>query len=60
MECIKCKKEIPDGAPYCCWCGKNSKQKRKSHETFAVSGLFPFCIGPSDWIRASGLLNPIQ
>lgn len=26
MECIKCKKEIPDGAPYCCWCGKNRKR----------------------------------
>lgn len=22
MDCIKCGKEIPDGAPYCCWCGK--------------------------------------
>lgn len=21
MNCRKCKKELPDGAPYCCWCG---------------------------------------
>ena len=27
MECIKCKKEIPDGAPYCCWCGKKQQTK---------------------------------
>lgn len=25
--CIKCKKEIPDGAPYCPWCGKQQQQK---------------------------------
>ena len=28
MECIKCKKEIPDGAPYCCWCGKKQEAQR--------------------------------
>ena len=28
MECIKCKKEIPDGAPFCCWCGKKQQTKR--------------------------------
>ena len=28
MECIKCKKEIPDGAPYCCWCGKKQEARR--------------------------------
>lgn len=22
MDCIKCKKEIPDGSTWCCWCGK--------------------------------------
>ena len=26
MECIKCKKEIPDGAPYCAGAGKNRKR----------------------------------
>lgn len=28
MECIKCKKEIPDGAPFCCWCGKKQEARR--------------------------------
>ena len=28
MECIKCKKEIPDGATYCCWCGKKQQTKK--------------------------------
>ena len=28
MECNKCKKEIPDGAPYCCWCGKKQQTKK--------------------------------
>lgn len=27
MNCIKCGKEIPEGAPYCCWCGKKQKQE---------------------------------
>lgn len=22
QQCVKCKKEIPDGSPFCCWCGK--------------------------------------
>lgn len=25
MTCIKCGREIPDGVPYCCWCGKRQK-----------------------------------
>ena len=29
MECIKCKKEIPDGAPYCCWCGKQQQAPQR-------------------------------
>lgn len=28
MVCVKCKKEIPDGAPFCCWCGKKQEQKK--------------------------------
>lgn len=31
MECKKCKKEIPEGAPFCCWCGK--AQERKAEVT---------------------------
>ena len=29
MDCIKCGKEIPDGAPYCCWCGKKQQQSQR-------------------------------
>ena len=28
-ECIKCKKEIPDGALYCPWCGKKQSATKK-------------------------------
>lgn len=28
-ECIKCKKEIPDGALYCPWCGKKQSTTKK-------------------------------
>lgn len=27
QQCIKCKKEIPDGSPFCCWCGKKQTQR---------------------------------
>lgn len=30
MECIKCKKEIPDGAAFCCWCGKKQTEKPRA------------------------------
>lgn len=29
MKCIKCKKDIPDNAPFCCWCGKKQAAERK-------------------------------
>lgn len=28
MNCVKCGKEIPDAAPYCCWCGKKQQAKK--------------------------------
>lgn len=29
MECIKCKKEIPAGSVFCCWCGKRQEAAPK-------------------------------
>lgn len=29
MLCVKCKKDIPDGAPFCCWCGKKQAAEQK-------------------------------
>ena len=29
MECIKCKKEIPDGSAFCCWCGKQQQAPQR-------------------------------
>ena len=29
MECIKCKKEIPAGSLFCCWCGKKQEAAPK-------------------------------
>lgn len=29
MECIKCKKEIPAGSAFCCWCGKKQEAAPK-------------------------------
>lgn len=31
MKCIKCSKDLPEGAVYCCWCGKKQEgQMRKA------------------------------
>lgn len=30
MVCVKCKKEIPEGAAFCCWCGKKQAEKQRS------------------------------
>ena len=39
MLCVKCKKDIPDGAPFCCWCGKRQAgiQKPTAHAALLPS-----------------------
>ena len=29
MACIKCKKDIPDGSVFCCWCGKQQQTPQR-------------------------------
>lgn len=29
MECIRCKKDIPDGSVFCCWCGKQQQATQR-------------------------------
>lgn len=39
MQCKKCSKEIPEGAPFCCWCGRaQSPKKQKTHRRARGSG----------------------
>lgn len=33
MKCIKCKKVLPDGAAYCCWCGKKQVPTKQTVRT---------------------------
>lgn len=28
-QCVKCKKEIPDGSLFCCWCGRRQQDTQK-------------------------------
>lgn len=32
MQCRKCKKETPEGAPYCCWCGTKFVVDRRARK----------------------------
>lgn len=37
--CVKCKKEIPDKAEFCCWCGKRqTPEKRTTHRRARGTG----------------------
>lgn len=41
LLCKKCGKDIPDGAPFCCWCGKKQvldqkKTRRRAHGTGTI------------------------
>jgi integrase len=39
MKCKKCSREIPEGAPFCCWCGKpQERQKQKTHRRAKGTG----------------------
>lgn len=39
MQCKKCSKDIPEGAPFCCWCGKaQSPKKQKTHRRAKGTG----------------------
>lgn len=39
MQCRKCSKDIPEGAPFCCWCGKaQSPKKQKTHRRAKGTG----------------------
>lgn len=29
MQCIKCKRDLPEGAAYCCWCGKKQEAPQR-------------------------------
>lgn len=43
MICVKCKKEIPEGAPFCCWCGKKqTTTKRKVRRRARGTGSIRF------------------
>ena len=54
MICRKCKKELPEGAPYCCWCGAKQvlparKPKSRANGTGSVwqeskSGKWTACV----------------
>ena len=57
MECIKCKKEIPDGATYCCWCGKKQEaQPRKALKRANGTGTVYKLQGrrTRPWVAAKG------
>ena len=57
MECIKCKKDIPDGSVFCCWCGKQQqapprKALKRANGTGTVYKLQGRRTRP--WVAAKG------
>lgn len=40
VACKKCKREIPEGALYCPWCGSPQKRNRKKKMYQRPDGLF--------------------
>lgn len=42
MLCLKCKKELPDGSTFCCWCGKKqirdqARKRKRIHGTGSIT-----------------------
>ena len=40
MNCRKCKKDLPDGALYCCWCGTKQTVERKRRRSNGEGTVF--------------------
>ena len=57
MQCVKCKKEIPDGSAFCCWCGKKQEpQQRKNLKRANGTGTVYKLQGrrTRPWVAAKG------
>ena len=57
QQCVKCKKEIPDGSLFCCWCGKKQeaaprKALKRANGTGTVYKLQGRRTRP--WVAAKG------
>lgn len=57
MQCVKCKKDIPDGSTFCCWCGKKQEaQPRKTVKRANGTGTVYKLQGrrTRPWVAAKG------
>ena len=57
MQCVKCKKDIPDGSAFCCWCGKKQEaQPRKTVKRANGTGTVYKLQGrrTRPWVAAKG------
>ncbi len=55
MLCVKCKKDIPDGAPFCCWCGEKQipEQKRTRRRAHGMGTIRKDSRYASPWIAVA-------
>lgn len=55
MLCVKCKKDIPDGAPFCCWCGRKqtAEQKRTRRRAHGMGTIRKDPRYASPWIAVA-------
>lgn len=57
MQCVKCKKDIPNGSAFCCWCGKKQEaQPRKTVKRANGTGTVYKLQGrrTRPWVAAKG------
>ena len=41
MNCRRCKKELPEGAAYCCWCGIRQQEPKKQKRANGEGSIIP-------------------
>ncbi len=60
MKCKSCKRELPEGAIFCCWCGVKQLKERRAKTEISVPKAKPTADGWRIQLRLNGQSIPVN